>query len=301
MSFVARPAWVAGAALLLAVAVHPAARLERWRAARAVVPALALLLVISLVARGLRGRHSDRIVALGALAALAAVGYDALRGHTGRLMLATGQGSQSFEEEGPGARRLGLAPLGFGVRLDRAAVSGEAVLSVALGDAAQTQIAIGPGRAASFRGVRFGDPQVTTTGAATSLRVAASGASGTQELELVPGQAARVADVEVALEQYFADFALDAGKKPFSRSSEPRNPAALLDVKRGERTFRVFVLRALPGIHRQEGLDLTFALVGVEPERALRVRVTDSKAAPIVAVGLALAALGLALGLKEAV
>jgi hypothetical protein len=300
VSFLARPAWLAGNALLLAAAVHPALRLERWPEARAAVPALALLLVLSLLARALAGRLADRVLALGALIALVAAGYDGLRGHTGTLTLETGQGSRSFEEEGPGGRRLGLRPLGFAVRLERVGALGEVVVSVGQGDGLPGALTIGPGRAMSFAGVRLGDPQVAATGEATSLRIAVSGATGTQELDLAPGQAASAGETRIALERYFADFALDEAQKPFSRSTEPRNPAALLDVTRAGRRFRVFVIQALPGIHRQEGLDLSFALVGVEPERAARLRVTESGSAPFLAAGMLLVALGLALALREA-
>lgn len=300
MSFLAAPGWVASVAVLLAVAMHPATGLERWSGARAVVPALALLFALSLAACTFKGRLSDRVAALGALIALAALGYDALRGSTGTLTLATGQATSSFEEEGPGGRRLGVKPLGFTARLERVEPSGELALGVGAGDTVETQIRLGPDRAAGFGGLRFGDPQVRSTGGANALRLAVSGPSGAQEVEIVPGQVARVADAELTLEQYFADFALDDKRQPFSRSSEARNPAALLDVKRGERVFRVFVIQALPGIHWQAGLELAFALVGVDPERAARLRVSETRAAPLAAGGIAIVVLGLALALREA-
>jgi hypothetical protein len=294
------PAWIASLAALLAGAAHPAAALERWPAARAIVPALALLLLVSLLARALRGTLAERVIAAGALLTLGALGADALRGHAGALTLATGQGTRSFEEEGPGGQQLGLRPLGFALRLDRLEASGETVLGAGFDDGMDSSLRVGPRQAAAFGGLRFGDPRRIATGRARAFTLGVSGASGLQRVVLGPGMTARAADAEIALEQYFPDFALDANRNPFSRSAEALNPAVLLSVRRGGRSFRVFVIRALPGIHRVEGLDLSFSLLGVEADQAVRLRVTQAPAAPLIAAGLVVAALGLALALRVA-
>src|SRR5690242_21131868 len=52
-------------------------------------------------------------------------------------------------------------------------------------------------------------------------------------VEVTPEQPGVLGDLEVAVERYFPDFALDGQNQPYSRSDEPRNPAALLQVSRG--------------------------------------------------------------------
>jgi hypothetical protein len=294
------PAWIASLAALLAAAAHPAAGLERWPAARAIVPALALLLVVSLLARALRGTLADRVIAAGALLTLSALGADALGGHSGTLTLATGQGTRSFEEEGPGGQQLGLRPLGFALRLDRVEASGEAVLGAGFDDGMGSSLRVGPRQAAAFASFRFGDPRRIATGRVRAFTLGVSRASGTERIVLGPGMTGRAGDAEIALERYFPDFALDANRKPLSRSAEALNPAVLLSVRRAGRAFRVFAIRALPGIHQQEGLDLSFSLAGVEPDEAVRLRVTQAPSAPLIAAGLVVAALGLALALRGA-
>lgn len=167
------PGWVASIALLLGIVVHPLARLDRWHQGRAVVAGLGLLLVISLVARARDGRLFDRLIAAGAVLALAALAIDALRGHAGTLTLAAGQGMSSYEEEGPGGRRLGLRPLGTIVRLDRITASGGGVLRIG-GGARSPQILLAAGTSTAVAGLRLGDPRAVATGErALRLRVTA--------------------------------------------------------------------------------------------------------------------------------
>src|SRR5207302_1175532 len=87
-------------------------------------------------------------------------------------------------------------------------------------------------------------------------------------------------------EQYFPDFALDAKQQPYSRSAEPRNPAALLRVTRGAEAWRVFVIRAMPGIHRPERLDRTLSLTDVVVSEAVTLRVSREPAAAVAPRGL---------------
>jgi len=186
-------------------------------------------------------------------------------------------------------RPLGLRPLGFQLALEDAQET-SAVLSLPGGRAPVT-----PTRSAGARGVRLGRPRLDYNGAAEALHVSVTDAAGEHHLVLTAGEAARDGQLEVGLERYFPDFALGANNEPFSRSDEPRNPAALLTVRKGEQAYRVFVLASVPGIHKVEALDASFALTAVDPQRSVALRVSVAPAAPWALVGLVFASLGLAL------
>jgi len=218
-----------------------------------------------------------------------AIGYDGLRGHRGMLTLEPGQGTQSFEEEGPEGRSLGLRPLGYGVVLERVDPDGGAVLKA--GDGAT--IAVRPGRAASHGGFRLG-LSAHGAGAEPTLRIAVAGAGGSSMVEVAPGTPATVDGLRISVEQYFPDFALDEKQQPYSRSAEPRNPAALLRVTRGEKAWRVFVIRAMPGIHRPEGLDRVLSLTDADVSEAVTLRVTREPAGTVALGGMIVMALGMA-------
>lgn len=291
MSALGSPALVAVLSLFLGVAVHP--RCQALRAGsfgRAALATLALLLVAALVARALRGTPAARLVALGAALAVAGLGWDAVRGHRGSLSLQPGQASQNFVELGPGEASLGLRPLGFQAGLER--LHGTlATLSLA-----GQRMLVTPSQAAGHAGVRLGRPRVEHTGDVLRLRLTLTDGAGEHPIEVVPGEIARHGELQIGLAQYFADFALDARNEPFSRSREPRQPAALLDVRKGSESFRVFVLASAPNLHQVEGLGASFALAGVEPAQALALRVVQAPAAPLVLAGVVLAGLGLGLG-----
>jgi hypothetical protein len=119
-------------------------------------------------------------------------------------------------------------------------------------------------------------------------------------VEVRPGAPATVDDLHIALEQYFPDFALDAKQQPYSRSAEPRNPAALLRVTRGSAAWRVFVIRAMPGIHRPEGLDRVLSLTDVVVSEAVTLRVSREPAAAVALGGMMVMALGMAWAARAA-
>src|SRR5262249_27730746 len=106
--------------------------------------------------------------------------------------------------------------------------------------------------------------------------------------------------LEIGLERYFPDFALDAKQQPYSRSNEPRNPAALLGVRRGSASWRVFVIRAMPGIHKPEGLDRGLSLTEAVPREVVTLRVSREPAAALALGGLLLMAAGAALEARPA-
>jgi hypothetical protein len=106
--------------------------------------------------------------------------------------------------------------------------------------------------------------------------------------------------LQVSLERYFPDFALDKDQQPYSRSADPRNPAALLRVTRGTDAWRVFVIRAMPGIHRPAGLDYVLSLTDVAPREAVRLRVSRQPAAVLALAGALLMAAGLAWPVRAA-
>jgi len=283
----------AACGLLLAAALHPALP-SALHPSLATTSALALLLVASLLARPRDA--AGRLVASGALAVALAFGYDGLRGHRGTITLEAGQGTQSFEEEGPEGRSLGLRPLGFGVVLERVDPDGGAVLKA--GDGAT--IVVRPSRAASFGGFRFGVAARRGGTEPSALRIAVAGPQGSSLVEVRPGAPGDADGLQIAVEQYYPDFALDAKQQPYSRSAQPRNPAAMLRVTRGEKAWRVFVIRAMPGIHRPEGLDRVLSLTDVAVSEAVTLRVSREPAAAVALAGMTVMALGLAWGARPA-
>jgi hypothetical protein len=289
----ARPGVLAATAVLLALTLHPALAAAAWLPAwRPLVAALTLLLLVGLVQRALSGTGGRGAPALAAGAALvtAAVAGDGLVGRSGRLSLLPGQGRGHFAETAPGGRPLGLRPLGFTVSLERARPEVALVFSDS-----GAPVELTNQRAVSRGGFRFGQPRATPTGQAARLLIAVADGENTETTEIGPDRPGRVGDLAIALEEYFPDFALDERQHPFTRSAEPRNPAALLSVERAGQAFRVFVLQALPGLHNVEGLGRSFALVRTDPELTVEITVAREPLAPIGLVGAWLVAIGAAL------
>jgi len=274
---------VALMALALSLVTSPdAAVLARHPAVAGVVAGLTALFVVALLDR----RAPRRLVGVGAATFALAVAYDGVRGEHGSITLAPGEAVRTFEEEGAGGRRLGLRPLGDAVALEAVEPDGTIVLGQ---PEAQRRVRVAPGRAATVAGYRLGGPR--RVGARLVLRVSA-GAEG--EVTLREGETGNAGDLEITVERYFPDFALDERQQPFSRSDAPNNPAALLGVTRGTASWRVFVIRALPGIHHPEGLDRTLTLVDVEPDEAVVLSVHREPAALLAGLGLLVAAIGVA-------
>jgi hypothetical protein len=298
MSALARPGVFAVVLAAAALALHPALGAARWLPGQpAVLAALLLLAVLALAVRatGAReGRLAACVMAAGAIVLFGSLGMDGLRGHHGALTLAAGQSRGNFDEEGRDGRSLGLRPLGFAVGAER--VDGDSVALAFPGGS--VPVALTPGRAVAFGGYRFARPRAMTTGRASRLRVAASDGARTLVADMAPGSPGRAGDLTIALEQYFPDFALDDRQQPFSRSAEPRNPAALLTVEKRGQPYRAFVLRSMPGVHRVEGLGLVFSLLEIEPERTAEIAVHREPAALAALVGVLLVAAGLALSLR---
>jgi hypothetical protein len=273
-------------ALILGLAASPDLPFHEWQpAVGGVVAGLTALFVVALLDR----RAPRRVVAVGAATFALAVAYDGVRGEQGTLTLAEGQGTRTFEEEGPGGRRLGLHPLGDAVVLEAVEPDGTVVLGQT---DAQRRVRASPRRAAAVAGYRVGMPQRVPSGGARLVLRVSGGAEG--EVTLREGEQGRAGDLEIAVARYFPDFALDERQQPFSRSDEPRNPAALLGVTRGTASWRVFVIRAMPGIHHPEGLDRTVTLVDVVPDEAVRLAVHREPAALLAGLGLFVAAIGVA-------
>lgn len=279
MKLLAAPATVAVLALALAALLHPGIP---WgpppESFSVLTTAVALLLVCALAVRAVAGATSDRLTGLAAVALLAGLAGDGIRAHRGSLVLRPGQGANKFEEEG--TRGSGLRPLGFEVQL--VGTSGDAAT---LAFSPEQQAVVSSGRSVAHQGYRFGAPVLSPTGDAEELTIRVEGASGLRTVTLVPGEPARSGDLEIAVERYFPDFALDEQQRPFTRSAEPKNPAALLEVKRAGSAFRVFVIRSMPGLHAVADLQASFALEGVRPERALRLHVAREPFALLVATG----------------
>jgi hypothetical protein len=290
------PAVVAGAAVLFALVLHPAARAEAWLfsapiAATMVTAALALFLALALVARALT-HPRERMVAFGAVLVVGALAYDGARGVRGTLSLGVGDVTNSFTEEGPGGRRLGLRPFGFPLGLERVRAGGAVDLSLPAGS---VPVELLPTRAVGFGAFRLGAPRSVPTGEVVRLVVSVTGGPEPLEALVTPSEPGHAGDLTIGIERYFPDFALDDKQQPMTRSAESRNPAALLRVDRGAKVYRVFVLGSMPGLHRVEELGRSFALAGVEPDVRVEVAVVQEPAAPVAFLGVLLAAAGLAL------
>jgi hypothetical protein len=288
MKVLGSPIGVAACALLLAAAVHPAAEgLGLGETRAAVIAFAALLLALAIVLRGFTDRASA-ILAAGVVLALGAAGYDALQGHGGRLILQPGEGAQAFEEEGTNGMPLGLRPIGAAVHLDTLIGQDASLTIERVGAASHERLTPGAAvRAGDYR-LGWGDVE-----ARARLHLSLSKGDETASVEVAPGEPGSVADLDVELERYFPDFALDERNNPYTKSDEPRNPGALLRVSREGGSWRVFVLQSMPGVHQVPELGWTFALQGVSPEPRLRVLVHHQPAALLAAAGIAIAAVGL--------
>jgi hypothetical protein len=292
VSALARPAVLAGLFSLAAVALHPALRAERWLPGRELLlVALLLLALLGLVARAFAAPREARtragLAAAGAALVLVGLGGDGLRGRDGTLTLDVGQTSVNYDETGPDGRSLGLRPLGFKIGVEARTPAG-VVLQLPQGTAELTDR-----RALAVGGFRVADPRVTATGEVARLRILASDG---RRLELTPDGPTVAGDLVLSLEQYFPDFALDENQKPFTRSLEPRNPAALLSVARGDQVYRAFVLQSMPGVHRVEPLGLSFSLLDVQPAEQVTLDIHRRPFAAVVLLGAFLSFAGLVLG-----
>ena len=290
MKALGSPGGVALAALLLAAIVHLVSGGDRGAEGVAAAAFAALLLVAAVVLRATEDRGAA-VLALGVVVTVGAVGYDVLGGHRGRLAFRAGEGAQAFDEEGAAGERLGLRPLGAVVSLD-AVVGNEATLVVE-GAPGRRRERLLPRTAVAVGAYRLGWEGVEPH-PHLSLTLTRDAQSAT--VDLAPGEAQSVEGLDLEIERYFPDFALDDANNPFSRSEEPRNPAALLRVHSGERSWRVFVLQAMPGVHRVPDLPWAIVLRGVTPDPRLLIAVHRDPAAPVAALGVALIALGLLWG-----
>jgi len=294
VSTLARPALVAAVLLACAAALQPALRSEAWLPQRELLlPALLLLGALALVARALAApaerRAAGWILAAGAVVGVLAAGFDGVRGIHGTLTLGVGQQRNHFDETGPGGRSLGLRPLGFAVGVERLAASGGGVVLALTG---RGSVVLLPGGSVTAGGFRLAQPRIAMTGGVARLRLAASDGTRTEVTDVGPGQPGQAFGTSVELAQYFPDFALDAHQQPFTRSLEPRNPAALLTVTRAGQAWRAFVLQSMPGLHRVEPLGLSFSLLEVEPEQAVELAVHREPAAPFVLAAAVLLGVG---------
>jgi hypothetical protein len=293
MTAFARPGVVTAILVCAAAGLHPANRIGDWLSARGEAPgrtellrwllekgpdvalaALLLLVVAALVAQARATTGSRRLgawlLAAGAVLVVGGVGGDGVLGHRGTLELVPGQTRTHFDEVGVEGRALGLRPFGFTVALDSMRPGG----GVALAWSGASDLAVlTPERALGHGGYRFGSGRTVPTGAAARLQIGISGGGDDVIVDLATGRPAQAGDLRLALEEYYPDFALDDQKRPFTRSLEPRNPGALLAVESPRGTFRAFVLRAMPGVHRIEEIGRSFALIAVDPETKVEIDV----------------------------
>jgi hypothetical protein len=286
MSALARPGPFALLLVLSAVLLEPFARAVPLPGRLQALSALLVLLVLALLTRvraaGPGQLLPGALVAAATVALLAACALDGLRGRAGTLRLSEGRAVQVFDETGPDGRGLGERKLDFAVGADKVGTGGEVTLAFS-DSSGSTDLA--PGRPVEHRGFRFAVTSTGLTGGASRLRVGISDGTKTQVVELGPAEPGRVGDMTVSLEDYFPDFALDQSQRPYTRSSEPRNPAALLTVEKDGRRYRAFAIEAMPGVHHVAGLDRSFSLLDVEPERAAVLAVHREPGAPLALLG----------------
>jgi len=302
MTALTRPGVLVFLLVLTAVVLHPLARSgPRILQHEAVLAGLVLLSTVALVLRaagtGGASRLGSGLLALGAAVVLGGVAADGLRGHQGTLALEPGQASTYFDEVDPDGRFLGLRPLGFTIDLEGATPGGGVRLAFS---GESSPVVLGPDEAVAHEGLRLARPRIVPTGEARRLRIGISGGGQDVSVDLVPGRPSRVGDLTLAVEEYFPDFALDDQRRPFTRSGESRNPGALLVVQSPKGTFRVFVLQAMPGVHRVEALDRSFALLDVELGVSAEMAVHDEPFAGIVLLGALLALVGVLLSRRAA-
>jgi hypothetical protein len=285
MTRIGAPAAVAVMALALALAASPDLPVRgAHRAVDGVVAALTVVFVVAVLDR----RAPRRLVALGVATLAAALAYDSLRAEHGSMTLAEGQGTPTFERQEPEGRLRSRA-LGDTVVLERIEPDGTVVLVQTL---AERRVRVSARRTATVAGYRVSQPR-RVPGGAPRLRLQVSGGAEGQAT-LREGEKATAGDLEIEVTRYLPDFALDERQQPFSRSREPRNPAALLAVRRGSSSWQAFVMRALPGIHRPAGLDRTLTLVEVLPGEAVALSVHHEPAALLAGLGVLIAAIGVA-------
>lgn len=297
MSVLARPGVAAGLLALAAAILHPRFPLSAALPAREAVAAAVLLLVLAaLVAMAnvaSAGRRlSAWLTAAGFAVVVAALGADGLQGSAGRWTVLQGGARNHFDEVSPSGRSLGLRPLGFSLGFEGVSAAGAVILEAP----GTGPLEVSREAAAQIGGYRLADPRLRPSGSVARLRVAMSDGSSAQVVELLPGRTTKVGEVGVSLAEFYADFALDQEQRPFSRSAEPRRPAALLDVEKDGQRHRAFVLRSSPGVHRVQPLGLVFSMLDLEMAHEATLRVFRQPWADFVLAGGVLLAFGLALG-----
>jgi len=297
MSALARPSMLAALFSFGALLLHPALAAADWPPGRELaLVAVLLLALVGLLGRAIAARGGTRtgawLVMAGAALVVAGIGLDGIRGSDGTLTLGLGQTSGNFDEAGPDGGSLGLRPFGFQVGADARTAAGVS-LRLPLGTVELTDR-----RAIAVGGFRLAAPSFAATGEVARLRVATSDGTRTEVAELTPDGPTRSGDLSLSLEQYFPDFALDENQRPFTRSLEPRNPAALLRVARGKDVYRAFVLQSMPGVHRVAPLGITFSLLDVQPQERVTIAVHRRPFALAVLVGGLLLLAGVAIGLS---
>jgi len=279
------PAFLAGTSILLALTLHPAAR--AWLPASPVVIAVLVLFVLSSLLARARASRAEALLATGAVLLVAALGWDVAQGRRGTIRLRPGEAVERFAEEGLSGRPVGLRPLGFPISFDAPLPGGGVRLGLPAGPVDLTEEQV-----VEMGAFRLGPARLVNAGEARRLIVAVTDGVRTGETEVRPGVPARVFDLVISLERYFPDFAIDAKQQPFTRTSEPRNPGALLLVQRGEKRYRAFVLQAMPGLHKVEELGMSFTLRSVEPEVTVEIGVHREPAAPLALLGALVVAAG---------
>jgi cytochrome c biogenesis protein len=106
----------------------------------------------------------------------------------------------------------------------------------------------------------YGD---TGRGSKVTLRVT-DPATGDERLEKLDTRPLEIPEMGITLQvlQVLPDFALDNNQKPYSKSNQPANPAALIEVRTAEgQSKRTWLFQRYPDVEMAEGLPVTLGFV----------------------------------------
>ncbi len=124
--------------------------------------------------------------------------------------------------------------------------------------------------------------------------------AGEKRVKVKTGEKIKVDDeTEIQLHRFLPDFVLDENKQPFSRSNEPNNPAALVEItKNGEKAFSGWLFARFPEfsqLHPGKGSSLSAELKNYSASQYSVIHVSRDPGTRFIWAGCILIMLGLAL------
>ncbi|BDG61632.1 cytochrome c biogenesis protein ResB [Caldinitratiruptor microaerophilus] len=109
-----------------------------------------------------------------------------------------------------------------------------------------------------------------------------------------PAPQYRAGDLEVAVLDYYPDFALDAANRPTTRSPDPLNPAFVFRVTAAGGTVHgpTWFFPFYPDVHFDQSLPFEFVVRELTEVNVTGLRVKQDRGVPIIYLGLAIATAG---------